>query len=155
MKDIVKKVLEAGLVSKHTALLMEKWGTLDRGASDLVDSENIHEMSEKTLLRFVEDIEALIERERDSVRETALSIRMANPFQVSLSRSSGIRVPYVVFKDEMGRFIFPSYAHEEISEGDIFTRVTTGEKWKVTEVVPLYVGEDLCAVRVVAAWRNR
>lgn len=72
MKELTKKVLESGLIDKPTATLMERWGQLDPGASDLTDEHKLTGALERskderfirqTLEDFVEELELLIQPE--------------------------------------------------------------------------------------------
>ncbi len=79
MKDLTRKVLESGLINKHTAVLMEKWGYLEPGASDMVgkiqglngptavtlESNPFKKKEEirRVLEDFVEDLELLLQPE--------------------------------------------------------------------------------------------
>lgn len=69
MKELTKKILESGLVDKTTAKLLEKWGQLDEGSTDLVGR---HELTKKTLEDFIEDIELLLQPEAIEKHETQL-----------------------------------------------------------------------------------
>lgn len=77
MKELTKKVLESGLIDKHLAVLMERWGFLEPGASDSVgpqiqamtvvlDSRSQYgkkDQIRKALEDFVEDLEILLQPE--------------------------------------------------------------------------------------------
>ncbi len=69
MKELTKKILESGLVDKTTAKLMEKWGQLEEGSSELVDH---HALTRKTLEDFIEDIELLLQPEAIEKKEVQL-----------------------------------------------------------------------------------
>lgn len=81
MKELTKRVLESGLIDKSTATLMERWGQLDPGASDLIEQQKITRVRDqvsrgtelftvldeqfirKTLEDFVEELELLLQPE--------------------------------------------------------------------------------------------
>lgn len=72
-----KKVIEAGLVPKHTLQLMKMWGMVPEDAEEkdlsiLGDSSDLNKMAEE----LVSDIEELVAVERDipELRETRLDI---------------------------------------------------------------------------------
>ena len=150
MKPIVEKMLKSGLVSKHTAMLMEKWGTLDRGASELVGQDDLRKASEETLLQFAEELDTLVEEERRSIHETRLTIEVGKPFLIRpLPNSALITAGTVVFMDEMGNFIFPKFG-EWVEIGNQFQQVANGQCWEIGEVTPLFVGENQYAHQVKA-----
>lgn len=136
MKEIVKKILEAGLVDKHTALLMEKWRSIDVGAADMVGKEDIRKVSEEALTQFVEELDVLVEQERTSFRETRLSVTMKEPTLVFWVRCPSNK--FVVFRDEMGNFVFPVSEWAHIMERKRFQ--TAEDMWEVTQHTPLIVG---------------
>jgi hypothetical protein len=77
VKDLTKKVLESGLIDKHLAILMERWGFLEPGASEHVGSQfqttavildsrlqyGRKDQVRKILENFVEDLEILLQPE--------------------------------------------------------------------------------------------
>jgi len=149
MKPIVQKILESGLVNKHTALLMEKWGTLDRGASELVGKEDLREASESTLMKFVEELDSLIEEEYRNNHETRLSIALGEPFLVQPLRWTTGKI--VVFLDEMENFIFPKDLYPDwLLPTGRFRRINDDQVWEIDEVTPLFVGEHRYAHQVRA-----
>lgn len=77
MKELTKKILEAGLVDKATAALMERWGQLDHDAVDLIGCQ---ELTKKTLEDFIEDIEILLQPESIERKEVQLDPLVAEVF---------------------------------------------------------------------------
>lgn len=74
MKELTKRVLESGLIDKSTATLMERWGQLEPGASDLIEQQKLtgaldqigrcdERFIRKTLEDFVEELELLLQPE--------------------------------------------------------------------------------------------
>jgi len=135
MKPIVEKILKSGLVSKHTAALMERWGSLEPGSVEMVGEEDLREASEETLTKFAEDIEELIESDRQEVLETRLSIDVSDPMLVSTEYPDGIKKSIVVFKDMMGNYIFPP---EVFVKEDMLFSTSDGVEWVVDEVTQLF-----------------
>lgn len=161
MKPIVKKILEAGLVDKHIALLMEKWKSVDDGAAELVGKEDIRKASESSLLQFAEEIEQLLDESR-SLHETKLSITVKEPFAItwvlvsepsstpaSASLIDRVGTQAVVFRDEMGNFVFPPGQELMLRAGNRF-RLSDGAVWSVVDFIPLFVGEQKYAYQVEA-----
>lgn len=156
MKKLVKKILTSGLVDKHTAQLMEKWGTLESGSADLVNKE-LKKMSDKALIDFAEELGELVEKERAKVQETKLSINVGDPTLVTwtklhLENGASYKVSrnrvLAVFKDEAGNFVFPPTEKPFVSEGSVFMETTSGTTHEVKELVPLYTGDHLYGIQV-------
>lgn len=148
MKPIVEKILKSGLVSKHTAALMEKWGSLEPGAADMVGEEDLREASEETLKKFAEDIEELIESDRQEMIETRMSIDVNEPMLVYTEYPDGIKKTVVVYKDVMGNYIFPPSVF--VKEDMLFT-TSDGVEWAVDEAVKLSKGNTEYATQVRAS----
>lgn len=138
MKPLVKKILEAGLVDKHTARMLERWGQLEDGAEDLVGQRRI--ASQKTLEEFVEDLEGLLETEGD-VKETRLEIQVRRPPAELYNRRLGT---FAAVQDEMGRYIVSPV--NKLYRGDAIS--DDAGNMEVLEVEPLYHGEKLVAYQV-------
>lgn len=145
MKPIVEKILKSGLVSKHTAALMERWGTLDPGSADMVGEEDLREASEETLTKFAEDIEELIESDRQEMLETRLSIDVSEPVLVSTKYPDGHKKSIVVFKDMMGNYLFPP---EVFVKEDMIFSTSDGAEWVVDEVAQLFKSDMKYATQV-------
>lgn len=142
MRELTKKVLEAGLVNKHAALMFEKWGNLESGASELVGKNDIRQ-SEEVLTKFVEDIEELIDKDMGEVRETRLDIQVKPP--VVLHTPNGGSTPAA--EDEMGRYIVKPGL--QLTPGEYIMLDTTGNKaYYVLSVEPLYRGETVVALQI-------
>lgn len=144
MKPIVKKILESGLVEKNAVLLMEKWGHMDRGASELVGTKDIRTATESTLTKFAEEIEDLLEQDREEVRETRLAIQVGEPMLAQWVSSPAIGPikmsnSMVLFRDSMGNFIFPVREDELVKAGAVF-RTTDGVEHTILSYDVLSVG---------------
>lgn len=152
MKPLVKRILEAGLVDKHTVKLLEKWKHLDDGASNIVGNKDVRKVSARALVTFAEEIEDLVESSREAERETRLAIQVGEPFLIRWKSSS--QEPHqssaniVVFKDNMGNFIFPPTAEALLMRREQFVEISDGTVWSVVDYVPLYVGDVMYAYQV-------
>lgn len=143
MKPITKKVIEAGLVPKHTILLMQRWGYLEPEASDI---PTMQADLKEGFIQFVEDLEELIEEEAEKdIQETKFSITLRDPFLVYWIGDAKPR-SVIVFKDESGHLIFP--ASEGVRLGDIFQTAETKELQEIISVVRLWSGSDIVAYQV-------
>lgn len=135
MKELTKKILEAGLVDKHLAQMMEKWGALEPGATDLVGKERV---TKETLERFAEDIASLVNVD-GPVKETLLDAKVSNPV---LFHSNGIP-PFQGAWDEMGRLLVG--ATVQLVPGNIILELpdsTRARRFRILEITPVYVGEQ-------------
>lgn len=146
MKELVKKILEAGLVDKHTALLFERWRTVDSGAADIVGREDIRKVSVESLVQFAEELAQLIEIERSSFRESKLSLCLKDPTQITWLHSPQPKTS--AFHDEMGDFVFAPSHILNLRIGNRF--LAGGETWEIEDCSPLHVGNQCCAYLVSA-----
>jgi hypothetical protein len=98
MKELTKKIIEAGLVNKHTVLALERWGSIDRGASDLV---GVNQVTRETFQEFADDIATLLEKEQP-MRETQLDFNGGRGIVFKIANTS---LSLDGTMDEMGRII--------------------------------------------------
>jgi hypothetical protein len=142
MTPLVKKILEAGLVDKHTAALMEHWGTLDAGAVDLVDKKKL---TEKNLEQFVEDIEALISPDVP-MHETMLDQATGRRRVMVQDLPPYPGAEFVAIDDPTGKLIIPPEIR--LHRGEYIRGSESIKNWLVEDVVPIYVGDHLSGYRV-------
>lgn len=155
MKPIQELILKSGLIDKHTAKMLEIWGNLPEGASDLVREDALKDANKEHLLRLAETIEEAVER-RNAVRETQLDLnRLHWPVTVRLivdSHGTEIAsdVPAVI--DRMGRFFFriQDVRTEWFVPGRFILRASRDgvQKEEITEVSELYTDDKVIAVQV-------
>lgn len=153
MKPIVEKILKSGLVDKHTAALMEKWGALEAGSVEMVGKEDLREASEETFKQFVEDIDTLIEADRTEMLETRLAIDLTNQFRAFIEYPNGTRVDVVLFKDPTGDYLVAPGVSVDYG---LVVILGDGTEWLIDEVVKLHRGEGdhyATQIRVIAASR--
>jgi len=112
MKPITKKVIEAGLVSKHTLMLMQRWGYLDPEATELNNAIEISDGLTNGFVKFVEELdELLMEEEDEEIKETRFSMTLRDPMLVAwdFDLEMGVEIKdMVIFRDEFNNLIFPS-----------------------------------------------
>jgi hypothetical protein len=72
MRELTKKVVQAGLVEKNTLELFKKWGMLDPD----FDAEPIQDATQEQLLGLVDDIAKLLEEEGEvpEIRESDMEL---------------------------------------------------------------------------------
>lgn len=154
MKPITKKVIEAGLVPKHTILLMQKWGYLDPEATADVDERVVHHDIKSSLTKFVEELDELLEAKKDEdIKETSFSITLRSPFRImwlyeKYGNYSTYGDPIIAFKDEMDRIILP--ASESPSEGRLFSRLSDEAWFEITSCTPLWADDTIVAYQIEA-----
>jgi hypothetical protein len=155
MKPISKKVIEAGLVPKHTLLLMQRWGYMDPETDDIDQDpilQTVHSDLKEGFAKFVDELDELLEaKQEEDIKETSFSLLLKNPFRIMwLSEKYGnystYGDPVVVFKDDLDRLVFP--ASEECHVGRMFSRMTDESWFEITEVTPLWADDTLAAYQV-------
>lgn len=156
MKPIIKKVIEAGLIPKHTLLLFKRWGYLEPEATDVDIPESVTSKELKAgFIRFVEELDELIEAKADEgIKETRFAITLKEPFRIKWLREdkySNYIVSddwiVVVFQDEAGRLIFPPSADPTDRK---FIVMSNNERFEITTCTPLWYGDTLYAYQVEA-----
>lgn len=160
MKPIVKKVLESGLVDKHYAQLMEQWGYLPEGSTELVKPEALRGATKDQLLKLAEDIGNEVDKER-TLKETQLDLdKIRWPTEVSVYDDKGTglawKVPAVI--DRMGRLYFRIQDVRDVwfVPGFVINRKTmnqelgveTESREKILEKDVLYVGDQPVCIQV-------
>ncbi len=137
MKPLTKKVLEAGLVDKHVAIMFEKWGQLESGSSEIVAREDL---TKQSLEHLIDEIDELIDR-RTETKETRLEISARCVPKNLYCPEIGT---FSVVEDEMGRLIVSSRVR--LNRGD---HVFFGdEPCQILDVEPLHSGDRLIAYQI-------
>lgn len=153
MKPIAQKVVDAGLVPKHTLLLFKRWGYMDPEQTEVPDTALAkHKELEEGFTQFVEELDTLLEEKQDEeIKETRFSITLGDPFQVRWLYEEDQcyletqDAPFIVFHDETGRLIFPT----QFDPTDrYFVAVAKDDRFHVTDCVPLWHGDTLYAYQV-------
>jgi hypothetical protein len=160
MKTITKKILESGLIPKHTAALMERWRQLDPGAADMVNTESLLDASSDALVKFVDEIDELMTKDREDYREARLEVR---GFPILVKIGPGLTNPIaafspliVVFRDEVynpnnefNTLIFPTTANEHLKVGAVVLDTKDDFVSTVEDITPLYLDETVYGYQVV------
>jgi hypothetical protein len=171
MSDLTKKILESGLVDEATASLMERWGLLDEGSSDMAKQAMLKNRGREQLMKFADSIEEELEKAR-KLRETNLDLNqlkwpveifairaVANPDHPELGPNGtqflagGIHAVI----DRLGRYYFrpqevqakwlvPGFIIEREVAPDGRKKLLKGET--ILEVSELYVGDQVAAIQV-------
>jgi hypothetical protein len=163
VKAIVEKILRSGLVEKHTAELMERWGTLPSGAADVVPTG----VTQDQLLKFAEEITEEMEKE-DQLRETNLDLNLLRwPTDVTILKTvpGSVLIEQLAYKipaviDRMGHLFFriQDVQEEWFVPGYIIYRTATspvGYPGTSREVILnkeiLYLGSSKVCIQVETA----
>lgn len=178
MKVLTEKILKSGLIDKHTAALMEKYGILEEGATDRVNEHALEHATREQLIKLADELSDAAD-ESDALRETALDLeRLRWPTSVCIYHPKEFDAPPAeppppeagmtvrarkmvagsvdAVMDRMGRYYFriQDVKKEWFVPGYIFERVTQTELMKkkvleeVLEVQPLSIGEDVVCIQV-------
>lgn len=153
MKPVVEKVLRSGLVDRHTAELMERWGYLEPGAAERVNADALKGATKDQLSKLAEEIGDEVFKEHQ-LRETSLDLeRLRWPTEVTISNKAGETVAWKLkgMIDRMGRLYFRAQDIKEAWFVPGFTvkrtthDVETGYETVIRETVLesgfLYIGE--------------
>lgn len=168
MKELMKKVIEAGLVPKHTLQLMERWRMIPTVEDTRIPSkEELELRTQEQLTAFAEEIGALLEEKTDmpELRETDLELehvfhKSGQPASVLLEMGSQkLSIDgFVVARTRDGRIVFRRTGAEKYIEyaarpGSIVT--CQDAKYEVMNVEVRYVHETpefySCGVRKLDA----
>lgn len=168
MSELTTKILESGLVDEATAKLMERWGYLPEGASDLARKNYLSNATREQLIAFAERIGDEADKVR-RLKETMLDlnqlrwhvdveVRGRPKGSAELTDKATIFIaalPAVI--DRLGRYYFrpqdlpkgvliPGYLidREVASDGKTLKR----RQETILEVSELFVGDELAAVQV-------
>lgn len=172
MKDLTEKILKSGLVDKHTAELMEKYGILEEGSADKVNEDALKNATREQLIKLADDLSDAADRS-DALRETALDLeRLRWPASVAIyhpqefDTQTDVSLPVRTRKmvagavdavmDRMGRYYFriqdvkkewfvPGYLFERTAQSELAKKKVLEE---VLEVQPLNIGEEVVCIQV-------
>lgn len=149
MKELTKKILEAGLVDKTMAQLLERWHLLTPAEAALATKPIA---VTEALEQFIENLEELLDREPlDSttdkpMRETRLEIVVREEVNLYYKNETIVDGFLVIqgYKDGFGRLIFR--AEYDIHPGTVlYCNVSGGLRYLVKVVEDLYSGSKLIA----------
>jgi hypothetical protein len=144
VKPLTKKILESGLIPRTAAEMLEKWGQLEEGASNLVGKKVL---TEESLSKFVDQIDALVDDH--SVKETRLEIRVRAIHELW----SGGPGYFSAAEDELGRLIInPRYL---IKAGayiykweDALSSDPKEATYRVMMVEDIYIKDTVCITQI-------
>lgn len=139
MKPVTKKILESGLVGKHVAKLLERWGSLEPGEADLAGRRQV---TEEGLKEFAEELDDLLTQEAQEPKETRLEIPLSAPVAFKIVGREPAH--FLGCADDFGRLIVSP--HVKLCRGDSIQEKFGAQKtYQVLEVENLYKGEQVYA----------
>lgn len=153
MNEVTKKVLESGLVDTAMAQMMEKWGVLPEGSSELTKNDRLKNATREQLVKFGEELGDALDRER-RLKETMLDLNYLRwPAWVQIiSTRPGDPITEGISGviDRMGRYYFrPKDVKKEwFVPGYILRRGAHGQNEVILEVSELFVGDQVAALQV-------
>jgi hypothetical protein len=155
MSEIVKKVLGSGLIDKHTAALMEQFGLLEPGASDLVNEGALKDATKAQMAKLAEDLAVTVEREH-KIKETYLDLeRIRWPARVSIGIDLELGSKTAIIDcvmDRHGRYFFrwQDVDSSWFVPGRRLFREGFGTHEMIIEATPLYIDDKPVAIQVTA-----
>lgn len=139
MKQLTAKLIESGLIEKATITMLERWGQLEPGTSDLVKRR---ELTESTLRQLAEDIDEFL-NDNEKIKETRFDINITEPPTNLFNPNNGT---FSAVKDESGRYIVGP--NVKAIPGDFIWAPQDDGKYptlRVLDITPLYSGESVIA----------
>lgn len=155
MKELTKKILEAGLVDKTVVQLLERWHLLSPEEAAIATKPVV---VVEALEKFVENLEELLDKEPSDattikpLRETRLEIVVSKPpIDLFFFRRSAApehrHVRFSAVEDEMGRLIINPDVDTRV--GDFLMDDKTGKVlYTVLGIEDLYMGNELVAKQI-------
>jgi hypothetical protein len=158
LRPLTEKVLRSGIVDEHVAALMERWGYLPEGASELARNKDLESATKNQLERLAEDIANEVAKAA-LLRETQLDLDTIKwPVEVDIHSSDGKLVAMTNgLIDSVGRYYFRP---QEIDKDwlvvgrtlHIYSPPSNTEIRKkieeITEVTELCIGDKVAAIQV-------
>lgn len=143
MKELSKKILEAGLVEKHVAHMFERWGQLEPGAADLVGQRKVTEL---TLAAFADDIERLVEESSEAyAHETRLDINITNEFDFVDEAGKTIHA----YVDYIGHVLVLVSQKPKLHRG---SKIREGGKThSILDIEPFYQNDEMVALQLTVS----
>lgn len=153
----MEKVLRSGIVDKGMVELLEKWGNLPEGASELLKSETLKDATREHLQKFAEELADEVATAH-ALKETNLDLdRLRWPVRVDIlsekNEPLSLKVSAVI--DRMGRYFFrfQDVKEEWFAPGYLLVKDVAGER--VEQVIlqsdVLFVGDTAVAYQVTTS----
>lgn len=155
MSQLTEKILRSGLVDKHTAALMEKYGLLEEGSSEKVNDDALKGATKEQLEKLAEDLAVEAEREF-ALKETMLDLNQLRwPVTVVITSPSGLTHvdSITALVDRMGRYYFRprDVSMSQLTLGHELVVYPSMKKETIVEVTELFAGDQVAAIQVSVA----
>lgn len=151
MSDLTKRILESGLVDETTAVIMEKWGVIPEGSSELARRQALKDATREQLIKFAEDVGDEVDKHR-RLKETMLDLNQLRwPATVDIVDGAGMRSgPFVAVVDRMGRYYFQPQqdTKDVLVPGRTLLSREQNDSATILEVTELFVGDQVAAIQV-------
>jgi hypothetical protein len=142
MRAVTKKILESGLVDKHAAAMLARWGTIEQDDAHRAGRQSFE--TKEQLEAFAEELEELLEREADITRETPFEVHLGVPFRFVVSRTSQ---SWIGCRDKLDHIICSPKL--DVMRGDILHE-DHGMRRQVLDINKLYRGDEVHALELTA-----
>lgn len=157
LKPIQKTILKSGLIDKHMAQILERWGNLPPGSADLVNDDALKNATREQLTKLAEEIGEIVEDTK--LKETALDLNalrwpvlIGRIFSSKGNSTTIIKTGITAVVDRMGRLYFRAQDVKEewFVPGYYIEREVHGDQVRdqIREVSPLFVGDQVVAYQV-------
>lgn len=156
MKELTKKILESGIVDEATAAMMERWGVLEEGASELAKKATLKDATREELIKFAEEVGEEVEKER-KLKETMFDLNQLRwPVAICFGEHPGEPLtsgPIQALIDRMGRYYFRPQDMKSgwLVPGRFIVRNVEGafsKRETILEVSELFIGDQVAAIQV-------
>lgn len=148
MKPLTRKLIESGLLDKHTIAMMQRWGQWDSGTigNAVMESSNpaavsLKEMTEEGLEEFAEELSELLEQ-RSEIHETRLEMQVKEKTLIHdhLGKSQE------GYFDLAGNLIIPVPLRLRVHRGSRLRANT--QTYQVLDMDPVYQNDEMVALQV-------
>lgn len=147
MKPVTKKILEAGLLDKHTVAMFERWKTIDHDNYEKgTSSTSVQAYEQKKfetreqLEKFAEEIGELLEAKDSVTFETALDLPLVERHFFYDYKTKARFTGYI---DKLSRLVIPPAI--KVIRGQFLMDLSTSVKYQVLEVEDLHKNDQLQA----------
>ena len=154
MSHLSEKILKSGLIDRHTAALLEKYGITEPGSSEKVPEGNpLADATRQQLTRLAQDLINEAEKNQE-LHETMLDLeKLRWPVWVHVMTAGGAPISPRGLSgviDRMGRYYFRAQDVKEdwFVPGYLIRRGVEGRDETILEVSPLHIGEALVCYQV-------
>lgn len=150
MSQLTEKILRSGLVDKHTAALMEKYGLLEAGSVEKVNEDALKGATRQQLVQLAEDLAVEAEREF-ALKETMLDLNQLRwPVTVAIKSVGLVHDAISALIDRMGRYYFrpQDVSLRLLVPGFRLVVFPSMKEETIVEVTELFIGEQVAAIQV-------